>query len=122
HFGIESVSDEWNQLRRDFRPACLPACNHIARDGQAERPALISQRVLRFLRIAAQRAQPATKVDELRFYTFILTRRFVASRTSCASEFFSTSFSAGSASAWLGAWFLVRSSFSSISPWRRVNS
>src|SRR5439155_11725984 len=122
HLCIEGVSNEWNQLCRHFRSVCLPACNQIASDGQAEHPPLISQSVLRFLRIAAQRAQPVTKVYELRFHTFILTRRFVASRTSWASEFFSTSFSAGSASAWLGAWFLVRSSFSSISPWRRVNS
>ena len=39
----------------------------------------------------------------------------------CFSEFFCSFVSGASASTWLGAWFLVRSSFSSISLWRRVN-
>ncbi len=39
----------------------------------------------------------------------------------CFSEFFCSLSSGESASTWLGAWFLVRSSFSSISLWRRVN-
>src|SRR6267143_1967372 len=103
HLGIEGANDEWNQSRRYFRPVCLPVCDHIASDGQAKRLAFIGQRLLWLVRIAAQRRQPLTKVDEFRFHTLTLTRRFVASLTSCASEFFSSMFSAGSASAWLGA-------------------
>ena len=40
----------------------------------------------------------------------------------CCREFFSSFSSTDSASTWLGAWFLVRSSFSSISDWRFESS
>ena len=45
HLGFEGVGDEWNQSRRDFRPVYLPVRNYIASDGQAERLALIGQRL-----------------------------------------------------------------------------
>ena len=46
HLGIEGVSNEWNQLCRHFRSVCLPVCNHITSDGQAEATAPVGQRLL----------------------------------------------------------------------------
>lgn len=68
---------------------------------------------------------PTEKLGLLRGYihTWTAARRLCRGEWVwvCFSEVFCSVASGASASTWLGAWFLVRSSFSSISLWRRVN-
>ena len=57
-------------------------------------------------------------------YTRSAVRRAcrIGSVSSCFSAIFCVPSSGESGSVWQGAWFLVRSSLSSISAWRRINS
>lgn len=123
-FSIERVREKGDEPGGDIAAAGFPIREHVARDGDVESVQRGGENVLRLAAVLSESAKADANLIEGRAHTRMVGCRLVRTvgLVVCFSVDVSVVSSEGEASTWLGAWFFVRSSFSSISLCRRVNS
>lgn len=123
-FGVERVGEEGNESRWNVTAARLPIREHVARDGDVEGVQRGGEDMLGLATVLSEFAKAKADLIEFGAHTRMLDCRFgrTVGLVVCFLVGVSLVSSDGDASTWLGAWFFVRSSFSSISLCRRVNS
>ena len=125
NFYPQRIGDKLDAIGGHVAPTGLPICDNRARNRRANglepQRKFILGNPLPFTKVADAASD---RIMDFWVHTWMAAPRVC--RGECFlvwfSEFFGSSSPSETASAWLGAWFLVRSSFSSISLWRRVNS